>query len=170
MDPAIESDFDTGYHVYHDHSPPAAWTEYPGIVATAYGKGGVVYLPVPFFGAYLKSKSPFLKALFRMLVTERLGISNRVRIEAPVSVKAALMQDNEGWLLHLSHVQMQTDSMYLDAFTRPECVKVRVNPGWEVKGAALCLAGTVLDMTRDGEWTVIEAPCPKDHEIVRIRR
>jgi hypothetical protein len=170
MDPIIESNFDTGHYVYHDHAPPGHCTEYPGITFNRFGEGQVVYLPVPFFKAYESKKSPFLKEVFRTLVADVLGVSRKVRIEAPVSVKAALMEDEGGWLLHLIHVQKEADSMYLDSFRRSDPVTVRVNPGGPVASVKECLSGDRLDCRSAGEWTEFTVPGVKDHLIVRIAR
>jgi hypothetical protein len=170
MDPVIESDFETGHYVYHDHAPPAYGTEYPGIALSSYGAGQVAYLPVPFLKAYGTKRSPFLKELFRCLVTEVLGVSQRVRIAGPVSVKAAVNQDEAGWLVHLIHLQKQTDSMYLDSFFRPDPITVRVNPGWPVQAARECLSGERYELRQEGQWTEFTVPGIRDHLIIRLAR
>ncbi len=169
MDPIIESDFATGYHVYHDHAPPGRRTEYPGIVLNRFGDGQVVYFPVPFLKGFARKAGPHLKALFRTLMREVLGVPRTIRIDAPVSVKHSLMQDGEGWLLHLIHAQKQTDAMYLDAFERPDPIRVRVRPEWDVAGAENALTGEAFDCTEADGWTEFVVPGVQNHTIVRIR-
>jgi hypothetical protein len=170
MDPVIESDFETGYHVYHDHAPPGTRTDYPGIVLNEFGDGRVVYFPVPFLKGYARKAGPHLKALFRALLRDVLGISEKIRIDAPVSVKHSLMQDEEGWLLHLVHAQKQTDAMYLDAFERTDPIRVRVRPEWKVAGAEDALTGAALDCAEADGWTEFVVDGVRDHRIVRVRR
>ncbi len=170
MDPVIESDFEGGRYVYHDHAPPGYWTDRPGIVHNRFGDGRVIYLPVPFLKGYASKASPFLRGLFRALVEEVLGVSDRVRIEAPVSVKTALMQDDEGWLLHLVHAQKQTDAMYLDGFRRTDPIAVRVRPGWPVAAAVDALTGAAFEVRDEDGWAQFVVPGVTDHTIVRIRR
>lgn len=170
MDPAIESDFETGHWVYHDHSPPGSLTDHPVMVLNSFGDGQVIYLPPPFFGAYGSKSCPFLKAVFRTLVQDVLGVSAKVRIQAPVSIKHSLMQDDEGWLLHLIHIQKQTDAMYLDAFTRTDPVTVRVRPGWEVGRVQDALTGESFAAEERDGWTAFTVPGVHDHTIVRIGR
>lgn len=168
MDPIIESNFETGYHVYHDHAPPGYRTEHPGIVLNQFGEGQVVYFPVPFLKGYARKACPLLKALFRALLREVLGVSEKIRIEAPVSVKHSLMDDADGWLLHLIHVQKQTDAMYLDAFERCDPVLVRARPGWEVAGAEDALTGEVFECREVDGWTEFVVDGVQGHRIVRI--
>ncbi|MGD9498039.1 MAG: beta-galactosidase trimerization domain-containing protein [Armatimonadota bacterium] len=170
MDPIIESDFEAGYYVYHDHAPPGSRTEYPAITVSEVGAGRVVYLPVPFLKGYAAKASPFLREAFRVLLTEVLGVPTRIRIEAPVSVKHALMEDAEGWLLHLIHVQKQTDAMYLDSFHRADPITLRLRPGWPVAGAEEALSGRPLECRQVHGWTEVSVPGVTDHSIVRVRR
>lgn len=167
-DPVIESDFEKGYHVYHDHAPPAKCTNYPGIVLNRFGKGKVIFLPVPFFKAYMSKKSPFLKEILRTLIVKELGVSQKIQIEAPVSVKAVLMQDEDGWLLHLIHIQKETDSMYLENFERCDPIRVRVCPGWGVSSVQKCLDGKKICFEAKNQWTEFVLPMIVDHEIIRI--
>jgi hypothetical protein len=170
MDPIIESDFEGGKYVYHDHAPPATLTDYPGIVENAYGAGRVVYLPVPFFKAWASKNSPFMKETFRTLVGTVHGVSRRIAIEAPGSIKHSLTKDEDGWLLHLIHVQKETDSMYLDSFHRPGPVGVRVKPDWPVGAVRNALSGERLAFSNVEGWTVFSIPWIKDHQIIRIAR
>lgn len=170
VDPPIESDFETGHFVYHDHAPPAYRTDYPGVVLNRVGRGQVIYLPVPFFAGYATKCSPFLKQLFRALMQQVLGVSQRVRIEAPPSVSASVSEDDEGWLIHLVHLQKYTNSMYLDSFHRPDPIAVAINPDWEVKSASECLTGEQYLLKTDGQWTRFTVPGIPDTLIVRIFR
>ena len=170
MDPVIESDFETGYFVYHDHAPPAYRTDYPAIVLNSAGQGRVLYFPVPFFGGYATKRSPFLRALFHRLVQDILGVSQRVRIEAPPSVSASVSRDDEGWLVFLTHLQKFSDSMYLDSFHRPDPISVAVNPGWQVQAAYDCLSGQRYSLRTDGVWTDFTIPGIRETLIVRLER
>ncbi len=170
MDPVIESDFEGGRYVYHDHAPPAYLTDRPAITLSEFGAGRVVYLPVPFLRGFESKASPFLREVFRILINDVLGVSAKVRIDAPLSVKHALMEDAEGWLLHLIHVQKQTDSMYLDRFHRADPITVRLRPGWPVAGAENALTGEAFPCTEADGWTELTVPGVTDHTIVRIRR
>jgi hypothetical protein len=169
-DPIIESNFETGHYVYHDHSPPGFGTEYPGLTLNACGEGQAAYFPAPFLGGYARKRCPFLKQLFGKLLTDVLGVSARFRMVAPASIKSSLMQDDEGWLLHLIHVQQQTDSMYLTGLPCREPVTVRVRPGWPVAEVRDALGGEALEMSREGEWTAFTVPGVADHTIVRIEK
>ncbi len=169
-DPVIESNFETGYYVYHDHAPPGFSTRYPGIVLNRFGEGQVLYMSVPFLGAYQSKKCPFLKRLFATLVGKVLGVSTKIRVEAPVSVKTSLQQDEEGWLLHLIHVQKATDSIYLDSFYRPDPIRVRVRPGWTVTAVRECVSGQEYKCRDAQGWTEFTIPGIKDHLVVRIGR
>ncbi|MFW5867723.1 MAG: hypothetical protein ACOCX2_07910, partial [Armatimonadota bacterium] len=111
-----------------------------------------------------------LKSLFRTLLLEVLGVSEKIRIVAPVSIKQSLMEDEDGWLLHLVHAQKQTDAMYLDAFKRRDPIAVRVRPGWDVAGVEDALSGQSLECRREFGWWEFMAPGVRDHTIVRIRR
>jgi hypothetical protein len=93
-----------------------------------------------------------------------------VRIAGPVSVKAAVNQDEAGWLVHLIHLQKQTDSMYLDSFFRPDPITVRVNPGWSVQAARECLSGERYELRQEGQWTEFTVPGIRDHLIIRLAR
>jgi hypothetical protein len=170
MDPVIESDFETGYHVYHDHAPPGHRTEYPGIALNKFGDGRVIYFPVPFLKGWQRKAAPQLKSLFRALLLEVLEISEKIRIDAPVSVKQSLMQDEEGWLLHLVHAQKETDAMYLDVFERPDPITVRVRPDWDVAGAEDALTREAFECAEADGWTEFVVPGVRDHTIVRIGR
>ncbi|MFP4250830.1 MAG: alpha-amylase family protein [Armatimonadota bacterium] len=170
MDPVIESNFETGYHVYHDHAPPGSRTEYPGIVLKEFGDGRVVYFAAPFFKGFARKAGPHLKSLFRTLLREVLGVSGKIRITAPVSVKQSLMQDEEGWLLHLVHAQKQTDAIYLDSFKRRDPVAVRLRPDWEITRVEDALTGRAIEFREDFGWTEFVAPGVRDHTIVRIGR
>lgn len=169
-EPVIESDFESGHYVYHDHAPPGALTPHPGLTLHAVGKGQAACLPAPFFTGYARSKCPFLQEVFRTLVGGLMGVSQRIRVSAPRSVKVSLMQDQEGWLLHLVHIQMASDSMYLDSFTRPEPITVRANPGWGVKSARDCLGEEELPLRPDGDAVEFTVPGVRDHVIVRLQR
>jgi hypothetical protein len=169
-DPIIESDFEIGHYVYHDHAPPGYATDYPGITLSSYGKGQVLHFAVPFLQGYATKKSPFLQRLFALLLTDFLGVSGKARIEAPRSVKSSLMQDEEGWLLHLVHLQQGTDDMYLDSFYRHDPITVRVNPGWQASSARECVTGETYELSQAEEWTEFTIPGIREHLIVRIAR
>ncbi|MCD6362291.1 MAG: beta-galactosidase trimerization domain-containing protein, partial [Armatimonadetes bacterium] len=170
MDPIIESDFETGHWVYHDHSPPGHLTEYPAVVHNRFGDGEVIYLPPSFLGAYGSKACPFLKEVFRTLVEDVLGVSGKVRISAPVSIKTSLQEDSEGWLLHLIHIQKQTDAMYLDSFTRADPVTVRLRPGWRISQVEDCLSGADFPLRQVDGWEEFTVPGVHDHTMVRVRR
>lgn len=170
MDPVVESDFEGGRFVYHDHAPPAYRTAFPGIMLNRFEAGQVIYLPSPFFKAYATKRSPFLREVFRKLVQQVLGVSQRVHLTGPVSIKHALLEDEDGWLLHLIHAQKQTDSMYLDSFYRPDPITVRVRPGWVVQEAKELLSQEAYEVRQDGEWNEFTVPGIRDHLIIRIKR
>ena len=169
-DPVIESDFPKGYHIYHDHSPPGNCTDYPGIVVNRFGKGEVVFLPIPFFKAYMSDKSPFLRQVFQQLLVRQLGISQKLRVQGPVSVKTVLMQDDDGWLLHLIHIQKETDSIYLDMFERNEPVKIKVCPGWDITNVYQCLSREKIPFEKSGRWTGFTVKSVTGHQIIRIEK
>ncbi len=169
-DPIIESDFETGHYVYHDHAPPGFGTEYPGLVLNPVGAGLVAWFPVPFLAGYARKKCPFLQQLFRTLVTDILGVPSKVRMCAPRSVKASLRQDADGWLLHLIHVQKGVDDMYLDCFHRDDPVTVDVRPGWGVASAEDCLTGERFELREVGGGQGFVVPGVTDHRIVRLKR
>jgi hypothetical protein len=169
-DPVMESDFDTGHYIYHDHAPPAYVTDYPGIVLNSYGQGQVAYMTVPFFQGYAAKKCPFLRAVFATIVEDIFGVSAKIRVEAPVSVKVSLQEDDEGWLLHLIHIQKQTDSMYLDGFYRPDPITVRVRPGWPVAAAEECVSGNSYELTTIEVWREVTIAGILDHMVIRFRR
>ena len=169
-DPIIESDFAKGYHVYHDHAPPGRCTDYPGIVVNNFGKGKTVFLPIPFFKSYMSKRSPYLKEVLRKIIVEELGVSEKIQIEAPLSVEVVLMQDEEGWLLHLIHIQKETNSIYLEGFERKEPIKVKVSPDWEVANAYQCLTGEEIPFKKIGNWTEFIVNSITDHHIVRIQK
>lgn len=168
MDPLIESDFEGGRYIYHDHSPPGRRTEYPGIVVNRFGRGRVVYLPSPYFKAYASKHCPYLREVFRALVEDVLGVSQRARVSAPASVHTAFRQDGDGWLLHLVHLQKQTDGMYLDVFHRADPITVRVRPGRPVTSANDCLTGESFAVEEADGWYGFTVPGVTDHSIVRI--
>lgn len=169
-DPIIESDFETGHYVYHDHAPPGFRTDFPGLVLHDYGDGQVAYFSVPFLGGYARKKCPFLKELFRTLVADVLGVSNKVRIDAPRSVKVSVREDAEGWLVNLIHAQMGTDDMYLDAFWRSDPITARVRPGWRVADVRDCLSGEAFEVWENEGWLQFVVPGVTDHRIVRVQR
>ena len=175
-DPVIESDFSTGYYIYHKHSPPGACTEYPGIVVNTYGEGKVIFLPVPFFQTFRPAtkpdpgRSPFLKEVLRVLIQEELGASRKIRVEAPASIKMVLMQDEEGWLLHLIHIQKETDSMYLDRFERKGPIRVKVKPAWRISAIYDCLNGERFQLNSQDDWGEFSVPSVVDHRIIRVEK
>jgi len=169
-DPIIESDFSKGYHIYHDHAPPGKCTDYPGIVVNNFGKGKTVFLPVPFFKAYRSKRSPFLKEVLRKVIVEELRVSKKIQVEAPVSVEVVLMQDEKGWLLHLIHIQKETNSIYLEMFERKEPIKVRVSPCWKVADIHQCLSGEKIPFKKTGSWIDFMINSIIDHHIVRIQK
>ena len=169
-EPVIESDFKKGYHIYHEHSSPGQRTDYPVVTSRRYGAGRAIFLPVPFFPSYLSARSPFLKELFRVLLAGHCGLSEIVDIAAPVSVKAVLTQDDEGWLLHLIHLQKETDSMYLDVFERHTPIRVRLKTGWKAVEVNKCFSGEQIPFTVDGETVSFVVPSIRDYDIIRIRR
>ncbi|MBI2302105.1 MAG: hypothetical protein HYU66_24645, partial [Armatimonadetes bacterium] len=169
MDPAIESDFDAGRYVYHEHSPPGKWTEYPGITVSDYGAGRVVYLPVPFVKAYASKRCPGLRQVFAGLLEQALGVAPRVRVAGPAALHSALTQDDEGWLLHLIYLQRETESMYLESRGWPGPMEVTVRAPWPVKAVEDCLTGERLD--REGDSVVtFTIPGIREHRIYRLRR
>ncbi len=174
-DPAIESDFESGHFIYHQHSPPGRYTEYPAIVVNSYGQGRVAFLPMPFFrafrsGSLARGRSPFLKEVFRALIEEQLEVPGKIRVSAPGSVKIMLTQDTEGWLLHLIHIQKESDSMYLDDFERVSPMEIRVNPGWPVRAVTECLSGESLSVSADQDGIRFTIPSVRDHLILRIAK
>jgi len=174
-DPEIESDFESGHFIYHQHSPPGTRTNYPAIVINHYGQGRVAFLPVPFLRAFRSSspargRSPFLKEVFRILLEEQLDISKKIRVSAPSSIKVMVMQDEEGWLLHLIHIQKESDSMFLEAFERFGPMEIWVDPGWPVLSVTDCLSGRFLAHRPDRGGVRFAVPSVTDHVIVRIAK
>jgi len=174
-DPVIESDFESERFIYHDHCPPGRCTEYPAIVVNSYGRGRVAFLPVPFLrafqsGSLSRGRSPFLKEVFRVLVEDQLEVPRRIRVRAPASVKIMVTQDAEGWLLHLIHIQQESDSMYLDDFERIGPMEIRANPDWPVRSVTECLSGKPLSMGKDQGGIRFTIPSVRDHLILRIEK
>ena len=170
MDPVIESDFEGGTYVYHDHAPPGSVTESPGIVSNRFGQGQVVYLPVPFLGAFRHKCCPFLKQVFRILVNDVLGVSGKIRLAAPVSFKSSWREDADGWLLHLVHAQQETDSIYADSFYRSGPVTAGVRPPWPVAEVREVLTGQVAECALVDGWCEFQIPGLKDHAIWRVAK
>jgi len=174
-DPVIESDFELGHFIYHQHSPPGRYTDHPAIVVNDYGRGRVAFLPVPFFRAFrswspARGRSPFLKEVLRVLVEEQLDLSQRIRVRAPASIKTMVMQDEAGWLLHLIHIQKESDSMYLDAFERIGPMEIWVSPGWSIHSVSECLSGRSFAHHPDRGGARFAVPSVTDHVILRIAK
>jgi hypothetical protein len=171
----IESDFELGHFIYHQHSPPGRYTDHPAIVVNDYGRGRVAFLPVPFFRAFrswspARGRSPFLKEVLRVLVEEQLDLSQRIRVRAPASIKTMVMQDEAGWLLHLIHIQKESDSMYLDAFERIGPMEIWVSPGWSIHSVSECLSGRSFAHHPDRGGARFAVPSVTDHVILRIAK
>jgi hypothetical protein len=174
-DPVIESDFESGHFIYHQHSPPGTRTNYPAIVINHYVQGRVAFLPVPFLRAFrswspARGRSPFLKEVFRILLEEQLDVSKKIRVRAPASIKTTVMQDEEGWLLHLIHIQKESDSMYLEAFERVGPMEIWVNPEWPVRSVTECLSGKSFACRSDQDGIRVTVPSITDHLILRIAK
>ncbi len=100
VDPAIESDYPRGYHIYHGHAPAANRTPWPAAVHSRFGAGQVVYLAVPLASAYGATHSPWLRRLIANALAI-MGVPRRARITAPPGVEVVLNQRGSQWLLHL---------------------------------------------------------------------
>jgi len=174
-DPVLESDFAAGYHIYHQHAPPGALTEYPALTICTRGRGKVVYCAAPFLHAFSSvnpdvGRSPHLKEVLRVLLEEELRVGRRLRVQAPASVRMVLREDAEGWLLHLLHLPKESDSMYVDATATAPEVEVQAAPGWSVAAVCSCLSGRELPVSREARGVSFRVPPVTDHTIVRIAR
>jgi len=157
VDPAIESDFGRGYHIYHGHAPAAFRTEWPAVTHSRYGDGQVITMAVPLASAYGATHSPWLRRLLQNALTI-LGVPRRVRLTAPPGVEVSLRQRGRQWMLHLIPRLAETpESTQVAegvairgvrvALARPDARKITITPG-----------GEEIPFTREGDAIALDVP------------
>jgi len=139
-------------------------------VLNRYGRGTVIYLPMPFFLDFGSSKSPHLKEVFRALLQDTLGISRRVRITAPTTTRTVLTRDTSGWLLHVIPLTQELDSPYLESAGSCSRLDALLNPGWPVQRIYNCLSKEQISFDQEENWIRFRLTEIHEHQIYRVER
>ncbi len=112
-DPVLEADWEKGYHIYHDHAPPGRITQKPAIVRNRFDKGESIYFAFPLLQAFAFLPNPWHRNILRSSL-KLLGIPEKVKIEAPVSLKSYVRKKGSRLLIHLVNLHREGDSMFLE--------------------------------------------------------
>jgi hypothetical protein len=137
-EPVLEADWEKGYHIYHDHAPPGRITQNPAMVRNRYGKGESIYFAFPLLQAFAFLPNPWLRNILGRSL-ELMGIPDKIRIDAPVSVKSYVRKKNGRLLIHLVNLHREGDSMFLEEEPSPATVR------FYLKGAPLSVSACYLD-------------------------
>jgi len=157
IDPVLEPDVPSGYHIYHAHPPAANLTRWPAAVYTRYGEGQVVYFPVPLTSAYATSHSPWLRRIAANALNI-MGVPRKLRVNGPAGIETVLNRQKDRWLLHLiprrtempESAQVATDSVIQNVTVRvqrPGTTSVTLQPG-----------DTALDLETEGDVATFRVP------------
>ena len=168
-EPIIESDWKSGYHIYHDHAPPGTCTDWPAVIINQYGKGTCAFLPFPFLQAYGMQPNPWYRQLM-LNILGYMGVPNKINYEASPAIQLTATQDDKGWLIHLIKMLKETNSMFLDEVTPSGPVSVTVKPGWQTGSVVNAVTGEPIAFSgedRTVSFTVFEVV---DYEIIRINK
>ncbi len=168
-EPIIESEWENGGHIYHDHAPPGTITDWPAVIVNKFGDGMCALLPFPLLSAMSRQPSPWLSELFRSTL-EVLGAPTAVKVEAPTSVQVVVTQDEEGWLVHLIRIQKETDAMFVDETEPPAWAKCELRTPWPVAGVERAMTGDAVDFVAEGEAVSFTIEGIADHDIIRVKK
>lgn len=165
VDPALESDYSRGYHIYHGHAPAAYRTSWPAVLHYRYGRGQVVYLSIPLGAAYGATHSPWLRRLAANALAI-MGLPHRARLDCPPGVEVALLRQSGRWVLHLVPRLAETPESTQVAeglaiagvrvfLERAETKKVRLAPSGESLPFRRQEGGIVFEVPAFTEWTTV---------------
>jgi len=166
-EPIIESDWETGYHIYHDHAPPGTCTDWPAVIINQYGKGMCAFLPFPFLQAYGMQPNPWYRQLI-LNILGYMGVPEKIRYEASPAIQMTATQDADGWLIHLMKIMKETTSMFLDEVTPSGPVSVTVRPPWRVGSVVNAITGEQVVFTGENGTTRFTISGVTNYEIIRI--
>ena len=169
-EPILESDWDRGYHIYHDKAPPGKRTRWPAVILNRYGKGLCAFLPFPLLQSYERHNIWLLPLAGNLL--RLMGASRRCQVQGNPAVEVVLKEDAQGWLLHLLHlpVHKQANANFANGAAPSGPVTCRLRPPWPAAAVEYALGRRALPFARAGRAVVFKVPEVHIHKIIRIRR
>lgn len=167
-EPAIETNLESGYHIYHDHSPAGKVTDIPAVIINRYGKGCSIFMPFPLLQTYKLYASPWLKALVKNSLVE-IGIPGKVAIEASSNVQVVMTKDAVSWYLHLQNIAREADSILIDGKIPSGEVSCRLKTDLKIESVENVLSKEKITFKKNGDFTSFTIPSVKEHEIIRIK-
>ena len=167
-EPVLESDFESDYHIYHQHAPPGKRTGIPAIIRNTHGKGQAIFLPFELLKTY-KIYGRWHRELFRS-VLDAAGLPRKAIISCTPSVLVVLTEDERRWILHLINAQKENDSILIEESSSSGPVHCFLRPGFVPRRivSALTRAEVAFDVEQDGIRFVV--PDVREHEIIEIER
>ncbi|MBT3275324.1 MAG: hypothetical protein HN368_19370 [Spirochaetales bacterium] len=169
VEPVLEAEWSTDFHIFHDHAPPGKKTGYPGIVRNNFGKGVSIFLAVPLLESFVLQPNPWYRNLVRACL-RLLDVHERVVVDGPSSARIVANENEEGWLVHVIRLQQETGGILLEADGKID-VSCTCLPPWPVDEVRDEIDGTSLEFVTasDGSvrFSVENVTC---HSIVLIKR
>lgn len=166
-EPVIETDLERGYHVYHDHAPPATVTDIPAIIRNRFGKGSCVFMPFPFLPAYSKYGGPWLRAVFEETLRS-VEVPRAAQFRAPTYIQIVLTQDDRRWLLHLINVQREAESVLLEEPGDSTPVDCALAPPRTARSVRNALTGEPIEFSAANGHLRFSVPHVAEHDIVEV--
>ncbi len=167
-EPAIETDLEAGFHVYHDHAPPCRTTDTPAIIHNRFGQGQCVFMPFPFFETYAIYAGPWLRQVFRGALAV-MGVPAKASFDATPFVHVVLTQKEASWLVHLVPVQQEPGSVLITEQPHTGPVTCRLRPPFAVAAVRRALNGQSIPFTVKDGCVTFTVPELAEHEIIEVR-
>lgn len=168
-EPILESNWEKGYHIYHDHSPPGKRTKWPAVIVNKFGKGKCVFFPFPILQAYEVEGNIWLRKLMGNTL-KILGISSKIDIKASPSIEIVLRQDEKGWILNLLNIQKERNSICLNELALSGEVSCCVKPPWEIAKIEYAISKKAIKYSLVNRKGVFKIPNVAIHEVIRINK
>lgn len=166
-EPVIESNWEKGYHIYHDHAPPGNRTNHPAIILNKIGKGLSIFMPFPILQAQTFQSNIWFRNLIKS-VFEYIKVPSSIKIEAPSSVNVVVNSDNQGLYIHLIHIQKETNSIFLDSTAVSAPIKCVLTLGKKVKQIENAVTKEKIKASEVKGKISFTIPGVKTYEIIRL--
>ncbi|HNS32635.1 MAG TPA: beta-galactosidase trimerization domain-containing protein [bacterium] len=167
-EPVIESDWKKGYHIYHDHAPAGKKTGNPAIILNKFGKGISVFMPFPILQANSFQPNPWYRHLVKSILGY-MGVPQKIKIDAPVSVSVTATSKGRETLLHLINIQKETNSVFLDSSAISIPVKCSLKTGRKVNSVENAVTKKKIGFKEKEGRVSFTVPGIKTYEIIRIK-
>jgi len=141
-------------------------TDKPGVIVKEYGMGRLAYIPWDVGGLYYRNSSPGHAGLVADLIDHLLPHGRQIKTNAHPLVEIALMRQRDRHLAHFINLSGHSQTAYFDPVPM---TAIRVQAASAFRSARRVRTGTMLQVSRSGDYSEFTLPELREYELVELK-